>query len=203
MVKGPQLTRMATAKLTRISGRKPLLIKLRVVLRRVMKVGAFPPLLYRSLGRLSDIRCMLAGDGGSIPFNTQFFHDDDDDGPGFDDGFDADLAGTADPGEQDLLAGTQGKTRRVRPEFINYTKRAKRVDVRKLKENIWKGLKILPTPDEQQPEETMVRDSSLSLKNIFAYADLNRTSLFWHCRTLRETYRWAPQIPRKRARLTK
>jgi len=192
------------AKLMRISGRKPLLIKLRVVLRRVMKVGGFPPLLYRSVGRLSDIRWMLAGDGGSIPFNTQFFHDDDDDGPGFDDGFDGDLAGTADPGEQDLLAGTQGKTRRVRPEFIKYTKRAKRVDVRKLKENIWKGLKILPTPDEQQPEETMVRDSSLSLKiYIFAYADLDRTHSFGICRTLRETRRWVPQIPRKRARSTK
>lgn len=113
---------------------------------------------------------MLAGDGNSIPFNTQFFHDDDDDGPGFDDGFDGDLAGTADPGEQDLLAITQGKTRRVRPEFIKYTKRAKRVDVRKLKENIWKGLKI-PTPDEQQPadpEGIMVRD--ISGKKI-VYAD--------------------------------
>jgi hypothetical protein len=114
---------------------------------------------------------MLAGDGNSIPFNTQFFHDDDDDGPGFDDGFDGDLTGTADPGEQDLLARTQGKTRRVRPEFINYTKRAKRVDVRKLKENIWKGLKI-PTPDEQQPtnpEAMMVRDIP---GKKFAYADI-------------------------------
>jgi condensin complex subunit 2 len=101
---------------------------------------------------------MLAGDGSTIPFNTQFFHDDYDDGPGFDDGFDGDLAGTADPGEQDLLAETQSKLRRVRPEFVNYTKRAKRVDVRKLKENIWKGLKI-PTP-EQHPDnaEMMVRD---------------------------------------------
>lgn len=110
---------------------------------------------------------MLAGDGSSIPFNTQFFHDDDDDGPGFDDGFDGDLAGTADPGEQDLLSGTQGKTRRVRPEFINYTKRAKRVDVRKLKENIWKGLKI-PTPDEEHPSnpEEMVRDSPENISHM-------------------------------------
>jgi len=100
-----------------------------------------------------------AGDESSIPFNTQFFHDDDDDVPGFDDGFDGDLAGTADPGEQDLLAGTQDKTRRVRPEFVNYTKRAKRVDVRKLKENIWRGLKI-PTPEQQPADvETMVRVS--------------------------------------------
>jgi len=83
------------------------------------------------------------------------------------------LAGTADPGEQDLLAGTQGKTRRVRPEFINYTKRAKRVDVRKLKENIWKGLKI-PTLDEQQPanpEAMMVRDvpAGLSQDSLIAF----------------------------------
>lgn len=101
--------------------------------------------------------CFSAGEGSGIPFNTQFFHDDDDDGPGFDDGFDGDLAGTADPGEQDLLAETQGKTRRVRPEFVNYTKRAKRVDVRKLKENIWRGLRI-STP-EQRPDdaEAMVR----------------------------------------------
>lgn len=49
----------------------------------------------------------------------------------------------ADAGEQDLLAATQGQTRRVRPEFVNYAKRAKRVDVRKLKENIWKGLDIV------------------------------------------------------------
>ena len=107
---------------------------------------------------------MPAGDGSSIPFNTQFFHDDDDDGPGFDDGFDGDLAGTADPGEQDLLTGTQGRTRRVRPEFIKYTKRAKRVDVRKLKDNIWRGLKI-PIPDEQQAEE-MVRNARMHFREL-------------------------------------
>ena len=131
---------------------------------------------------------MLAGDGSSIPFNTQFFHDDDDDGPGFDDGFDGDMAGTADPGEQDLLASTQGKTRRVRPEFIKYTKRAKRVDVRKLKENIWKGLKI-PTPDEQQPanSESMVRDSPE--KNNSYMRTFPPDSLLLSGRTLTETRR--------------
>ncbi|KAJ6581204.1 condensin complex subunit 2/barren [Mycena capillaripes] len=84
--------------------------------------------------------------GGAIPFNTQFFHDDYDDGPGFDDGYDDGEGGGAaevEPGEQDLLAATQGKTRRVKPEFVNYAKRAKRVDVRKLKDNIWKGLDIV------------------------------------------------------------
>ena len=120
--------------------------------------GTFIPCHLTSVSLTSETSLMLAGDGSSIPFNTQFFHDDYDDGPGFDDGFDGDLPGTADPGEQDLLADTQGRTRRVRPEFIKYTKRAKRVDVRKLKENIWRGLKI-PTPDDQQPAdiEAMVR----------------------------------------------
>ncbi|PPQ94623.1 hypothetical protein CVT25_009354 [Psilocybe cyanescens] len=83
---------------------------------------------------------------GPAPFNTQFFHEDDF-GGGFDDdgGYDGEVVGIADEdsGEQDLLAATQGQTRRVRPEFVNYTKRAKRVDVRKLKENIWKGLDIV------------------------------------------------------------
>jgi len=64
-----------------------------------------------------------------------------------------------DLGEQDLLAATQGQTRRVRPETVNYARRAKRVDVRKLKENIWKGLDIVVTKDEKErEEESMVSD---------------------------------------------
>ncbi|KAF8517976.1 condensin complex subunit 2/barren [Hysterangium stoloniferum] len=82
-------------------------------------------------------------DDGAIPFNTQFFHDDDDygDGPGFDDDEGGAVLSVAE--DQDLLAATQGQGRRIRPEFVNYAKRAKRVDVRKLKENIWKGLNIV------------------------------------------------------------
>ncbi|KAF8682082.1 hypothetical protein AX14_004414 [Amanita brunnescens Koide BX004] len=94
---------------------------------------------------------------GAMPFNTQFFHDDFDDGPGFDDVYDGDGMGApdADVGEQDLLAATAGQTRRVRPQFVNYAKRAKRVDVRKLKENIWKGLDIVIAP--QESEDNMVQ----------------------------------------------
>ena len=57
--------------------------------------------------------------------------------------------------EQDLLAATQGQTRRVRPELVNYAKRAKRVDVRKLKDNIWKNLDIVipPQKDENTDED--------------------------------------------------
>ncbi|KZT09955.1 barren [Laetiporus sulphureus 93-53] len=96
-------------------------------------------------------------DGGAIPFNTQFFHDDYDDGPGFDDAddvADGENGAAVEPGEQDLLAATQDQTRRVRPEFVNHAKRAKRVDVRKLKDNIWKGLDIIvPEPKEQDVED--------------------------------------------------
>ncbi|KDR67994.1 hypothetical protein GALMADRAFT_231631 [Galerina marginata CBS 339.88] len=91
------------------------------------------------------------------PFNTQFFHEDDF-GPGFDDdgGYDGGPIPEEDAGEQDLLAATQGQTRRVRPETVNYTKRAKRVDVRKLKENIWKGLDIvLAKKDPENADESM------------------------------------------------
>ena len=98
--------------------------------------------------------------GGAVPFNTQFFQDDYDDGPGFDDGFDGVGVPDTDAGEQDLLAATQGQTRRVRPETVNYAKRAKRVDVRKLKENIWKGLDIViaktKLDDDKEDDESMV-----------------------------------------------
>ncbi|KAG7443664.1 barren [Guyanagaster necrorhizus] len=98
-------------------------------------------------GRINDDQ---TENGGAVPFNTQFFNeDDDDDVPvfGFDDAFEADGMGLPAEGE-DLLAATQGQTRRVKPAFVNYTKRAKRVDVRKLKENIWKGLDIVVSHGE-------------------------------------------------------
>ncbi|KAH7872991.1 condensin complex subunit 2/barren [Lentinula edodes] len=103
----------------------------------------------------NDMDDTAAGD--AIPFNTQFFHDDYDDGPGFDDAYDGDGGdgGAIDPGEQDLLAATQGQTRRVKPEAVRFTKRAKRVDVRKLKENIWKGLDIAVPPPKNADDERM------------------------------------------------
>ncbi|KAH7911044.1 condensin complex subunit 2/barren [Hygrophoropsis aurantiaca] len=96
-----------------------------------------------------------SGEGANIPFNTQFFHDDYDDGAGFDDGggFDDAAADADGDQDQDLLAVTQGQKRRVRPEFVNYAKRAKRVDVRKLKENIWKGLDIRVAKAKEEGED--------------------------------------------------
>ena len=64
-----------------------------------------------------------------------------------------DTAALDEPGERDLVSETQGQTRRIRPEAVNYARRAKRVDVRKLKENIWKGLDIVITPTQGSPED--------------------------------------------------
>jgi hypothetical protein len=140
----------------RISGPRLQLTKLPVEGQR-MKAMIVSALRRISTPPKNDILCLLVTNGGAIPFNTQFFHDDYDDGPGFDDPFDGDGVGVpdADAGEQDLLAATQGQTRRVRPEFVNYAKRAKRVDVRKLKENIWRGLNIVISP-MNDADESMV-----------------------------------------------
>ncbi|KAF8845187.1 barren [Paxillus ammoniavirescens] len=117
----------------------------------------------QAAGRLAQEEGDESGDT-PVPFNTQFFNDDDD-GPAFDDIYEGDGDGVVpeDAGEQDLLAATQGMTRRARPEFVNYAKRAKRVDVRKLKENIWKGLDIkIPRNKEEQDDEMDVDDESVT-----------------------------------------
>lgn len=99
---------------------------------------------------------MLAG--GAIPFSTQFFQDEFDDATGFDDVDDGGEPGpSTNEEEQDLLAATAGQTRRVRPEAVNYAKRAKRVDVRKLKDNIWKNLDIV-VPEVNEDEDAMVSE---------------------------------------------
>ncbi|KAK4684170.1 condensin complex subunit 2, partial [Tremellales sp. Uapishka_1] len=75
----------------------------------------------------------------AIPFESQFFHDDGDgDGDG-DIGMDI-IAEE----EDDLWAGTQGiELKRAKPENVNFAKKAKRVDVKRLKDDIWSGLKVL------------------------------------------------------------
>ncbi|KLO19285.1 barren [Schizopora paradoxa] len=119
---------------------------------------------------------------GAIPFNTQFFHDDDDDGPGFDDLYDGDgmpdgdsMPVDVEPGERDLLSETQGQTRKVRPEAVNYARRAKRVDVRKLKENIWKGLDIVIPPSQGTHDD----DGDISMDTTSAQpTDPSETRVF-------------------------
>lgn len=91
-------------------------------------------------------------DGGDapMPLDTQFYHDGDDEGafelasamPSHqanpNSAADVDVADF----EEEDLAAQAAAMKRVKPEYVNYAKKAKRVDVRKLKENIWKELAI-------------------------------------------------------------
>ncbi|KAF9060221.1 condensin complex subunit 2/barren [Rhodocollybia butyracea] len=105
--------------------------------------------------------CSKDAAGDAIPFNTQFFHDNYDDGPGSNDAYDGnggEGSGPVDPGEKDLLAVAQGQTQRVKPKAVRFSKWAKQVDVRKLKENIWKGLNIDELTPKKNAEDMDVDD---------------------------------------------
>ena len=86
---------------------------------------------------------------GPAPFNTQILNDDDEYDDGFaefadPDGNDVDVTPGADgEGAEEDLMQTAGQLHRVKPENVNYAKRAKRVDVKKLKDTIWKELKAV------------------------------------------------------------
>ena len=95
----------------------------------------------------------------AAPLDSQFFQEDD---PDMGDDL---VSGEIDPGNQsihvnedDALAETHlQQLNRVRPEFVNYSKRAKRVDVRALKDNIWKSLEAPADDDDAEnvpPGET-------------------------------------------------
>jgi len=111
-------------------------------------------------------------------YNADFFHDGRLElpiGPGGDDDeaftdaretFSPGTDGAAAPAEgaepqpgnpfstQTLDFGSQLVTqnRRVRPDYVQYARAAKKVDVRKLKENMWTGLKLAPIPG-QDPDD--------------------------------------------------
>lgn len=103
-------------------------------------------------GHQLKYRVCIDDDAGGMPaWNTQFMQGDDDDADQADfeeEGLERPtdplplLPSTTAEGEQeeDWLASTQGQLKRVRPENVNYAKRAKRVDVKKLKDSIWREL---------------------------------------------------------------
>lgn len=101
-------------------------------------------------------------DDAPMPLDTQFYHDGNEEGafelasalPQMDATSAADVD-MADFEEDDLVAQATA-LKRVKPEFVNYAKKAKRVDVRKLKENIWRELEI----DGVIPQEEGERDST-------------------------------------------
>ncbi|GHJ88493.1 hypothetical protein NliqN6_4895 [Naganishia liquefaciens] len=98
------------------------------------------------------------GDSQPNGYDGQFFHDDVDDAADFaevDDG----LLGEApvEGDEDDLWAGAQG-LKKAKPETVNYAKRAKRVDVKRLKDNIWKGLKIPARPSKDEADTQIIEE---------------------------------------------
>ena len=70
-------------------------------------------------------------------------------------------------GSQDMLPGSFGSQlvtqqgRRLRPEYVNYARTAKKVDVRRLKENMWIGMSDILMKDFDQavqPEQQPVQE---------------------------------------------
>ncbi|KAH7328764.1 condensin complex subunit 2/barren [Stachybotrys elegans] len=59
------------------------------------------------------------------------------------------------------------QTRRVRPEYVQYARVAKKVDVRRLKEEIWKGMGLEQLETPPQPEEaTPDQDPTLKFTSV-------------------------------------
>ena len=62
---------------------------------------------------------------------------------------------------EDLWQGTQGQElKKSRPENVNFAKKAKRVDVKRLKDDIWSGLRTLIPEDKRSDVESVSRSRS-------------------------------------------
>ncbi|KDN49553.1 hypothetical protein K437DRAFT_255223 [Tilletiaria anomala UBC 951] len=78
----------------------------------------------------------------AAPYETQSQYDYNDELPPMEDGGPISFGNATqevDMDESELMGQT---LRKVKPEYVNYAKKAKRVDIRKLKETIWKELAI-------------------------------------------------------------
>jgi condensin complex subunit 2 len=104
-----------------------------------------------------------------MPFESQFFADGDNDGDDditdigdfafVDDALDEPSTplpsgpGDMDGEDDNLWQGSQTQIKRARPENVTFAKRAKRVDVKRLKDDIWVGLKsLVPKPVDAEGE---------------------------------------------------
>ena len=141
-------------------------------------------------------------DSGPIPFESQFFHADADDDYN-DDVLDAPSAfGDPDGEVDDLWQGTQGQElRKAKPENVNFAKKAKRVDVKRLKDDIWKGLKDLVPDETESPRDSVSRRPSLPASEPDVYRiplllPPNRRRNLKHSTTLSPPS--APHTPRRR-----
>ncbi|XAO22086.1 hypothetical protein I312_100851 [Cryptococcus bacillisporus CA1280] len=103
------------------------------------------------------------------PFESQFFQDDDDYGD-MDNDVDfgpiepnVPVLPGSDEEKDDLWPGTQMELKKARPDNVNFAKKAKRVDVKRLKDDIWTGLKDLVSHANKTGDtDTTDEDSTLS-----------------------------------------
>lgn len=103
------------------------------------------------------------------PFESQFFQDDDDYGD-MDNDVDfgpiepnVPVLPGSDEEKDDLWAGTQMELKKTRPDNVNFAKKAKRVDVKRLKDDIWTGLKdLVSLANKTGDTDTTDEDSTLS-----------------------------------------
>ncbi|GAB1310426.1 Condensin complex subunit 2 [Madurella fahalii] len=68
----------------------------------------------------------------------------------------------------DLAFGTMlvTQSRRVRPEYVQYARKAKKVDVRRLKEEIWKGMGLETLDDLDPPRTPTAEDPMPQAKSL-------------------------------------
>ena len=90
-------------------------------------------------------------------YDADFFHNGDDGmNPGFEeDDYDGGVPFSSSQ-EPDATSGGLLGNKVARPEYINYAKAAKRVNIKLLKDNIWNTLDINPT--ESRPKQTIQSD---------------------------------------------
>ncbi|GAA5997380.1 hypothetical protein JCM5350_001664, partial [Sporobolomyces pararoseus] len=119
---------------------------------------------------------------------------DDDDPPPFDTQWlasgDADEPDPVSEAEEDLAALTLGQLKRVKPETVNYAKRAKRIDVKKLKDTMWKELEEVALPVKKFPS-SLVYEPSAPPEELVISSDDEED----------ETARPRPPAPKKEALL--
>ena len=106
-------------------------------------------------------------------YDADFFADNDtggfgdvDDGETFTDAREHFSPGAADrtsipDGSQSDEFGSLLRARRARPDYVNYAKTAKKVDVKKLKDNLWRKLDLPAV----HPSSRIVVDSRVKLRN--------------------------------------
>lgn len=88
------------------------------------------------------------------PQDDDFGYDNNDFGGLDDAAFDVDSV----PADEKVTLGTQLITGRAKPEYLNYSKKAKNVNVKRLKDNIWKSIEVKNELEKEMQFSELVTD---------------------------------------------